>query len=66
MFDDRGKPLQEARPATPVEIVGWKELPNAGDEVLEVETEVLLFLFFLILTATELKVSSVFRGERMK
>lgn len=44
MFDDRGKPLQEARPATPVEIVGWKELPSAGDEVLEVETEVLPYV----------------------
>ncbi|XP_045036915.1 translation initiation factor IF-2, mitochondrial-like isoform X2 [Daphnia magna] len=39
MFDDQGKPIQQAPPSTPVEIVGWKELPSAGDEILEVETE---------------------------
>ena len=42
MFDDQGKPIQQAPPSTPVEIVGWKDLPNAGDVILEVETEVLL------------------------
>lgn len=41
MFDEQGKPIQEAPPSTPVEIVGWKELPSAGDEIFEVETEVL-------------------------
>lgn len=40
MFDDQGKPIQQAPPSTPVEIVGWKDLPNAGDEILEVESEV--------------------------
>lgn len=40
MFDDQGKPIQQAPPSTPVEIVGWKELPSAGDEIFEVETEV--------------------------
>lgn len=39
MFDDRGQHLQEAPPSTPVEIIGWKELPSAGDELLEVESE---------------------------
>lgn len=41
MFDDQGKPIQQAPPSTPVEIVGWKDLPSAGDEIFEVETEVL-------------------------
>jgi translation initiation factor IF-2 len=40
MFTDTGKPVQKAPPATPVEVLGWRELPNAGDEVIEVESEV--------------------------
>ncbi|KAL3873915.1 hypothetical protein ACJMK2_036992 [Sinanodonta woodiana] len=39
MFSDKGKILQEAGPSTPVEILGWKELPSAGDEILQVESE---------------------------
>ncbi|WVW79952.1 translation initiation factor IF-2 [Kwoniella bestiolae CBS 10118] len=35
MQDDKGKPLKEALPGTPVSITGWKELPSAGDELLE-------------------------------
>lgn len=39
MFDEHGRPVKEAPPSTPVEIVGWKDLPGAGDEILEVESE---------------------------
>uniref|UniRef100_A0A4W3H8V4 Translation initiation factor IF-2, mitochondrial n=1 Tax=Callorhinchus milii TaxID=7868 RepID=A0A4W3H8V4_CALMI len=39
MFDENNKPMNTAAPSTPVEIVGWKELPSAGDEILEVESE---------------------------
>ncbi|XP_041038263.1 translation initiation factor IF-2, mitochondrial isoform X1 [Carcharodon carcharias] len=39
MFDENNKPMKTAGPSTPVEIVGWKELPSAGDEILEVESE---------------------------
>ncbi|XP_067629595.1 translation initiation factor IF-2, mitochondrial [Eurosta solidaginis] len=39
LFDHNGKPMTEAAPGTPVEILGWRELPLAGDIVLEVESE---------------------------
>lgn len=31
--------MESAPPGTPVEILGWRELPFAGDQILEVDTE---------------------------
>lgn len=39
LFDDLGKPLKEATPATPVEVVGFSELPPAGTKLVVVEEE---------------------------
>ncbi|XP_021066103.1 translation initiation factor IF-2, mitochondrial [Mus pahari] len=39
MFDENGKILNEAYPSMPVGIIGWRDLPSAGDEILEVESE---------------------------
>lgn len=39
LFDDLGKPLKEATPATPVEVVGFAELPPAGTKLVVVEEE---------------------------
>ena len=36
MFDDRGRPLEEASPSTPVEVLGLEALPDAGDTFLVV------------------------------
>jgi translation initiation factor IF-2 len=36
MFDDRGNPLEEAPPSTPVEILGMEGLPQAGDQFVVV------------------------------
>ena len=37
MFNDKGKPVKEAPPSTPVEILGFNEVPVSGDEVYAVE-----------------------------
>lgn len=39
MFDHENRPLEVATPGMPVEILGWRELPMAGDQILEVEGE---------------------------
>lgn len=39
LFDHSGQPIDCATPGTPVEILGWRELPFAGEGILEVETE---------------------------
>ncbi|MBE3591068.1 MAG: translation initiation factor IF-2 [Firmicutes bacterium] len=31
MVDDRGRPLDRAGPSTPVEVLGFEDVPNAGD-----------------------------------
>ena len=39
MFNEKGRPLRSVSPGMPVEIIGWKELPSAGDTILQVESE---------------------------
>ncbi|XP_031617973.1 translation initiation factor IF-2, mitochondrial [Contarinia nasturtii] len=39
LFDHNIEPINEVTPGVPVEITGWRELPAAGDLVLEVENE---------------------------
>jgi len=39
LIDDRGKPIKEAGPSTPVKILGFSGLPQAGDEFLVMESE---------------------------
>ncbi|NWV78680.1 IF2M factor, partial [Dasyornis broadbenti] len=39
LFDENGRAVDAASPGIPVEIMGWKEAPSAGDEILEVESE---------------------------
>jgi translation initiation factor IF-2 len=39
MFDENGQPVQEAPPSMPVVVLGLSAAPNAGDELLAVESE---------------------------
>ncbi|HEC20261.1 MAG TPA: translation initiation factor IF-2, partial [Gammaproteobacteria bacterium] len=39
LLDENGKPIDEAGPSTPVEILGLSGTPSAGDEMLVVEDE---------------------------
>jgi translation initiation factor IF-2 len=36
MFDDRGRPVEQAGPSTPVEVLGLEGMPDAGDTFLVV------------------------------
>jgi translation initiation factor IF-2 len=39
LIDDQGKPIKQAGPATPVKILGFSGLPNAGDELVIMDSE---------------------------
>lgn len=39
MLDDHGKPVKTAGPATPVEVLGFSELPNVGDTLVGMDNE---------------------------
>ncbi|CAO3700918.1 unnamed protein product [Rhizopus stolonifer] len=39
MTDHQGKIVKEATPGMPVKVVGWKEVPQAGDEMLQAKDE---------------------------
>ena len=40
MTDHQSRPVSEALPGTPVKVIGWKQVPNAGDELLQAPDEV--------------------------
>jgi translation initiation factor IF-2 len=39
LVDDQGRPIKSAGPSTPVKVLGFTGLPNAGDEFLVMESE---------------------------
>lgn len=39
IFDHNGQPIDEVTPGMPAEVLGWRELPTAGEIILEVENE---------------------------
>ncbi|XP_071961965.1 translation initiation factor IF-2, mitochondrial-like [Antedon mediterranea] len=39
LYNEHNQQIGEAPPSTPVEVAGWKEIPAAGELILEVESE---------------------------
>ena len=39
LIDDKGKNVKQAGPSTPVQVLGFSGLPNAGDELLVMESD---------------------------
>ena len=39
LFDDKGTNIKEASPSMPVEILGFKEIPNVGDLIVDKKSE---------------------------
>jgi translation initiation factor IF-2 len=39
LLDDRGKPVKKAAPSMPAKVLGFTGLPNAGDELLVMDSE---------------------------
>ncbi|HEY1123958.1 MAG TPA: translation initiation factor IF-2 [Haloferula sp.] len=37
LINDRGESVKEAKPGTPVEVIGFDEMPNVGDSLVEME-----------------------------
>ncbi|MBB5351752.1 translation initiation factor IF-2 [Haloferula luteola] len=39
LINDRGEAIKEATPGTPVEVIGFEELPRVGDSLVEMEND---------------------------
>jgi len=38
LINDRGESVKEAKPGTPVEVIGFEEMPHVGDELVEMDS----------------------------
>lgn len=43
MLDHKNNILQEANPSDAIQLIGWKDLPQAGQEFLQVSSDVIIF-----------------------
>ena len=48
MTNEKGSLVKKVGPSMPVEVIGWKSLPEAGDLVLEAKDEVCFSVLILI------------------
>lgn len=59
MLDEKQCTLHQAPPSTPVEIVGWRTLPMPGDIIIEVPTEVIEKIYFILSNETVLIIEKI-------
>lgn len=45
MMDNQNNVLQEANASDAIQIIGWKDLPQAGQEFLQVSSDVIVFKY---------------------
>lgn len=50
MINNQGQAVRTVTPSFCAEVYGWRELPQAGDEVIEVKSMVSLFLCHFLCT----------------
>lgn len=44
-MDNQNNVLQEANPSDAIQVIGWKDLPQAGQEFLQVSSYVIVFKY---------------------
>jgi translation initiation factor IF-2 len=65
MTDERGKRIQEAGPATPVQVTGFDDIPNAGDSLQAVDDETQARMIGQMRSEKAREVSAATKGGRM-
>lgn len=58
MMDNQNNVLQEANPSDAIQIIGWKDLPQAGQEFLQVSSDVNVFKYKNIIFYSVIQVKS--------
>lgn len=60
MFDHQNNILREANPSDAIQITGWKDLPQSGQEFLQVSSEVIIFKSILFVYKLTINIVNVF------
>ncbi|MCX6623150.1 MAG: translation initiation factor IF-2 [Acidobacteria bacterium] len=64
MFDDRGAPLKEAEPSTPVEVLGLDSMPDVGD-TFQVVTDTVKAKQIVIYRESKAREQAMSKGSRV-
>lgn len=56
ILDHKNNVLHEANPSDAIQVIGWKDLPQAGQEFLQVSSDVIIFkskILFIVFIQTK-------------